>query len=66
MSGLGFSTSCMGVPRERGIWFQSGCFGGKSKYSSICRDRLGLWVKNLTAMTRVNFASCTFVYSFTF
>lgn len=60
MSGLGFSTFCMGVPRERGIWFQSGCFGGKS------RDRLGLWVKNLTAVTRVNFASCTFVYSFTF
>lgn len=25
-----------------------------------------LWVKNLTAVTRVNFASCTFVYSFTF
>ena len=52
MSGLGFSTSCMGVPREREIWFQSGCFGGKSKYSSICRGRLGLWVKNLTAVTR--------------
>ena len=57
----------MGWDFRRLAW---GCLGrggfGFSPGVSICRDRLGLWVKNLTAVTRVNFAWCTFVYSFTF